>query len=803
MHAAEPGGTHSGPAAHQGGVISVDPDGRVDGWSAGAESILGYRRDEVIGRPALDLVDTDARRALASGLTDRRWADRAVFRDKAGRRVEADVLIRPASADGRSTVWFVSGPRGPAADEDTGGGDWTGAGGMVERAWSQSSAAIVVWSPGLRLLWANERTVRLFSADVDRMRGRLLTEILTPDSQHYAVEEALRRARDTGTAQYVLTHEQVPGEKRPHEWAIHIDPLRDEGGTLVGLCSMARDNSAEFWARRRLVLLNDARRSIGLSLDVGRTAQELTDLAVPDLADVAMVHLLPQALEGGGTASRDPVEVRLAAASGREWPLPRPDRLPDDPGTPPWHVVDRRSLPGRALSERRAVRVDLPHEAAIWAEREGGFDRDARGGAVCAPLTARGSTLGVVTFLRRGAAFDSDDLLLAEELAATTAISIDNARNYQREHSTALTLQQSLLPREPPAQNAVDAAYGYRPADLAAGVGGDWFDVIPLSGARVALVMGDVVGHGVRAAATMGRLRSVVRTLADVDLPPEELLTGLDDIVNRLDRETQANAPDPEVGASVLYAVYDPVSRRCRMARAAHVEPLLVLPDGTSHRVELPEGPPLGLGGLPFESVELTLPEDCLLVLFTDGLVKSRQQDLDEGIARLQASLATASSSITAVCEDIMDALLPEGGSDDAALLVARPRALAAADVAHWDVPADPAAVAAVREEASAQLTAWGLEDRAFATELIVSELVTNALRHGRAPIRLRLIRDRSLICEVTDGSNAAPHLRRARTYDEGGRGLFLVAQLSSRWGSRPTDCGKTIWAEQQLDQAG
>ncbi|MDX2815635.1 SpoIIE family protein phosphatase [Streptomyces sp. PA03-5A] len=786
MHGAESGGTHRSPAAHRGAVISVDPEGRVDGWSAGAESILGYRRDEVIGRPALDLADDDARQTLAIGLAGRHWEERAVLRDKAGRPVEVDVLIRPASADGSSTVWFVSGPSGPAADD-------VRAGGMLERAWSQSSAAIVVWSPGLRLLWANERTCRLFNAGVDRMRGHRLTEILTPDSQHYAVEEALRRARDTGTTQYVVTHEQVPGEKRPHEWALHIDPLRDEDGTVVGLCSMARDNSAEFWARRRLILLNDARRSIGLSLDVGSTAQELTELAVPDLADVAMVHLLPRTLGAGGAASRDPVEVRLVAASGRALP----------PASPSWHVVDRRSLPGRALSERRAVRVDLPHEAAAWAGREGGFERDARGGAICVPLTARGGTLGVVTFLRRGTAFDSDDLLLAEELAATTAISVDNARNFQREHSTALTLQQSLLPREPPAQNAVDAAYGYRPADLAAGVGGDWFDVIPLSGARVALVMGDVVGHGVRAAATMGRLRSVVRTLADIDLPPEELLTRLDDIVNRLDQETEANAPDPEVGASLLYAVYDPVSRRCRMARAAHVEPLLVLPDGTSRRVGLPEGPPLGLGGLPFESAEVTLPEDCLLVLFTDGLVKSRHQDLDAGIARLQASLTAATSSITAVCDDIMGALLPGDGSDDAALLVARPRALEAADVAHWDVPADPSAVAAVREETTAKLAAWGLEDRAFATGLIVSELVTNALRHGRAPIHLRLIRDRSLICEVTDGSNAAPHLRRARTFDEGGRGLFLVAQLSSRWGSRPTELGKIIWSEQQLDRTG
>ncbi len=198
----------------------------------------------------------------------------------------------------------------------------------------------------------------------------------------------------------------------------------------------------------------------------------------------------------------------------------------------------------------------------------------------------------------------------------------------------------------------------------------------------------------------------------------------------------------------------------------------------------------------------MVLPEESLLVFFTDGVVKSRDRDLGEGIARLQECVSAATSSITAVCDDILTAVLPESADDDAALLVARPRALDGADIAHWEVPASPSAVAAARDQASEKLSAWGLDDRLFATELIVSELVTNAIRHGRAPIRLRLIKDRSLICEVADGSDTAPHLRRARSFDEGGRGLFLVAQLSSRWGSRHTGEGKIIWAEQQLDPA-
>nr|WP_052744534.1 SpoIIE family protein phosphatase [Streptomyces odonnellii] len=567
-------------------VISVDANGRVDGWSPEAAAILGYREDEAIGRPVLDLVAESQRPATAEGLDARRWADRSVLRHKSGTAVQVDIVLRPAFSEERSTLWFISRPPELTSHSDI---DDIG---LLAHAWTQSSAAIVVWSLEVRILWANNRTCQLFDMDVGHMRGRRLTEILAPDEQHYAVEEEVRQARDTGVARSIRTYEQVPGENRAHEWVIHIDPVRDRNGALVAVCSMARDNSAEFWARQRLTLLDEARRSIGLSLDVGRTARELTGLSVPDLADIAMVHLLPQALGTGDSASGSRPAVRLAAMSGHvSGQVPAGHRA-DRQTMTTWHVVDRCSLLGRALSGRRAVRVDLPHEAATWPELPSGLGPDGHGGAICAPLTARGTTLGVVTFLRREVPFDAEDLLLVEELADTTAMCIDNARNYEREHSTALALQQSLLPREPPAQSAVDAAYGYRPADLAAGVGGDWFDVIPLSGARVALVMGDVVGRGVRAAATMGRLRSVVRTLADMDLQPEELLTSLDAMVNRMAQETKTSAPDPEVGASLLYAVYDPTTRRCRLARAAHMEPLLVLRTGPVASWTFPKGRP-------------------------------------------------------------------------------------------------------------------------------------------------------------------------------------------------------------------
>jgi serine phosphatase RsbU (regulator of sigma subunit)/anti-sigma regulatory factor (Ser/Thr protein kinase) len=422
---------------------------------------------------------------------------------------------------------------------------------------------------------------------------------------------------------------------------------------------------------------------------------------------------------------------------------------------------------------------------------------------ITVPLCARETTLGVAVFARhqRREPFDDDDLLLAEEIAARAAVCIDNARRYTHERDTAVTLQHSLLPHRLPDQTAMDVAFRYLPADSQAGVGGDWFDVIPLSSARVALVVGDVVGHGIQASATMGRLRAAVRTLADIDLPPDELLTHLDDLVIRLsdqtDDETDRDGDGSDVGATCLYAIYDPISRHCTLARAGHPPPAIVNPDGTVSFVDLPADPPLGLGGLPFESTELELPEGSLLVLYTDGLIESRDRDVDKGLDDLSHVLTQPTVSLNDLCDNVLKTLLPYRPIDDVALLIARTRALDADHVATWQLPTDPAVVAHVREQAVRQLASWGLEHLSFTTELVISELVTNAIRYAHAPIQLRLIRDRILISEVSDGSSTSPHLRRARTYDEGGRGLFLVAQLSQRWGTRHTPTGKTIWTEQ------
>lgn len=406
----------------------------------------------------------------------------------------------------------------------------------------------------------------------------------------------------------------------------------------------------------------------------------------------------------------------------------------------------------------------------------------------------------------------SEDLRPAEELAAGAAAGpaageaagAEDTHRHAREHTSTMTLQRSLLPHHLPDQAALEIASRYLPADTEAGLGGDWFDVIPLSGARVALVVGDVVGHGMRAAATMGRLRTAVRTLADVDLPPDELLTHLDDLILHLSADDGDMGAAEEaaggIGTTCLYVVYDPVNRVCTVARAGHPPPAVVSPDGSVYLLDVPAGPPLGLGGMPFETVEVELAEGSMLALYTDGLLQVRDHDIDEALDTMFTALVRPASTLETVCDRVLTALLTHRPEDDVALLIARTKALHADQVVVWDLPSDPSVVSDARRKTTEQLTAWGLEEASFVTELVVSELVTNAIRYGEPPVQLRLIHEgNTLICEVSDASNTAPHMRRARIFDEGGRGLMLVAQLAQRWGTRHAPIGKTIWAEQSL----
>ncbi|AXI78754.1 SpoIIE family protein phosphatase [Peterkaempfera bronchialis] len=645
-----------------------------------------------------------------------------------------------------------------------------------------------------RLLLANDEARRLLDLPPDA-EGRQVTDLgLEPRTA-----ELLASGR-------VATDEVIPAGDRL--LAVNNRPT-DRNGGPPGSVATLRDSTelralsgrAE-GARERLRLLYDASVDIGTTLDVVRTAEELARVAVPRFADLVNVDLVEAVLSGeeprGGTRP-EMRRVAVHSASGENPLYLIGDVIRYIPESPQ----------AAAFASGRAVLEPDLRDCAGWrAQHPANTDAALAAGLhslITAPLLARGVLLGSVHFYRweRPGPFEEDDLSLAEELAARAAVCIDNARRYTREHAVAVTLQRSLLPRSLPEQNALDVAYRYLPAH--AGVGGDWFDVIPLPGARVALVVGDVVGHGLHAAATMGRLRTAVHNFSALDLPPDELLGHLDELVARIDQDERSGEGDTAVtGASCLYAIYDPVSGGCTLARAGHPLPALVRPDGTVSFPELPPGPPLGLGGMPFETAELYLPEGSRLVLYTDGLVETRSRDIDIGLDLLRGTLArTAERTPEEICTAVLDALLPEDPGDDIALLVARTRTLPADRVADWEVPSDPAAVARVRAAVTEKLAEWGLDEVAFTTELVLSELITNAIRHATGPIRVRLIRDRSLICEVADTSSTSPHLRYAATTDEGGRGIFLVAQFAERWGTRYTADGKVIWAEQPLSGPG
>ncbi|MGW0392074.1 SpoIIE family protein phosphatase [Streptomyces sp. NPDC003042] len=639
-----------------------------------------------------------------------------------------------------------------------------------------------------RLLLANDEAERLLGLPADA-EGRHIGDVPGLDRRMADLLLSGREATDEviEAGDRLLVVNQRPTHPRGRREGTAVT-IRDSTEMRI-LSSRAEA------ARRRLKLLYDAGGEIGTTLDVVRTAEELAAVVVPRFADFATVDLADPVLVGDEPGPG--ADMRRTAVSGirSDHPLyPRGrliDFLPSTPQARGYGTGEAELVPHLADASGWHAQ-DPPRARAI-------LDYGIHS-LIAAPLKARGVVLGVVNFWRsqKPEPFDEDDLSLAEELVARAAVSMDNARRYTREHALAETLQRSLLPRALPEQSAVDVAHFYLPAQ--SGVGGDWFDVIPLPGSRVALVVGDVVGHGLHAAATMGRLRTAVHNFTSLDLPPGEILARLDDLVQRIDHDRDGDEADGGVlGATCIYAVYDPVSQHCTVARAGHLPPLVVAPDGTTEILELPAGPPLGLGGMPFENAELYLPEGSQLVLYTDGLVEERTRDIGEGLELLRAALSHPDRDPHESCRAVLDILLPARPTDDVALLIARTRTLDRNRVVQWDVPFEPSAVGATRNVAAKKLDEWGLPELDFATELILSELVTNAMRHGSAPVRVRLLYDRTLTCEVWDSSSTAPHLRYAATTDEGGRGLFLVAQLSERWGTRYTREGKVIWAELEL----
>ncbi|WP_329186524.1 ATP-binding SpoIIE family protein phosphatase [Actinacidiphila glaucinigra] len=402
----------------------------------------------------------------------------------------------------------------------------------------------------------------------------------------------------------------------------------------------------------------------------------------------------------------------------------------------------------------------------------------------CSPVPVKdaGDTGGVLVF----ATDVTDQVQSAERLRESE----------RRLHATAVTLQRSLLPQELEQPDDLRVAATYQPGGTDAAVGGDWYDVITLGAGRTALVIGDVMGRGVRAAAVMGQLRTAVRAYARLDLPPHEVIQLLDGLAAEIDA-TQI--------ATCVYAVHDPSEGRLSYASAGHLPIVVRDADGTVRRADEPTGPPLGTGGWVHTSGSIPLGPGATAVLYTDGLIERRGEDIDEGVSALMNAVAGATGSPQVICDRLLRALgVTSEHADDVAVLVMQYPQHEGNDSelfrnASLELLGGIEAAPRARAFAQGVLTSWR-----FPVELVdlgvlaAGELVANSLQHGVPPMRLRLRRtDRRLIIEVTDGDDHLPRRRRAEPADEAGRGISIIATIASAWGSRRTPGGgKAVWCE-------
>ncbi|AQA13747.1 SpoIIE family protein phosphatase [Streptomyces malaysiensis] len=585
-----------------------------------------------------------------------------------------------------------------------------------------------------------------------------------------------------------------------------VPPVPPAGGTAADAAdaATARDRGGD-----RLRFVGAATRRIARGIDLDEIVLGLCRATVPTFADAILVYLRDP-LPVGDERPVGPVVLRLRRTdripldpdtdSGRLPLLPsQPDLSPAVGGGPAAELceVEAGGPLAEVLRGVRPVFGDSQAARAALPELLGEGPSVATGQrTVLAPLRGRRRVIGAAVFVRRPdrPPFEPDDLLVAAQLATHTALGVDKAVLYGREVYIADELQRTMLPDSLPQPTGVRLASRYLPAAETARVGGDWYDAIPLPGNRVALVVGDVMGHSMTSAAIMGQLRTTAQTLAGLDLPPQEVLHHLDEQAQRLGTDRMATC---------LYAVYDPVAHRIVVANAGHPPPLLLHRGGRAEVLRVPPGAPIGVGGVDFEAVELDAPAGATLMLYTDGLVESRMRDVWTGIEQLRERL-TATARLTGpnppplepLCDEVLDMLGPGDRDDDVALLAARFEGIAPSDVAYWFLDPKAQTAGQARRLARRALARWDLDDLTDAVELLVSEVVTNAVRYAERPITLRLLRTDVLRCEVGDDVPQLPRLRQARPSDEGGRGLYLVNRMARRWGATRLSTGKVVWFE-------
>ncbi|MGW7170324.1 SpoIIE family protein phosphatase [Streptomyces sp. NPDC054884] len=801
-------------------VVVVDREGLVSHWSTGARRLFGVGKDEAIGRPAIDLLpvagalpepDDDlpyddfpggayheygAYDGLGPGLDSS--LDRGLGYPAAGRarltvpeRDRVDVLwwAYPLAGPGTERLLVLAADASVLHQEGAAGLHQEEPAGALAVERVAPGFAVHTDFPGAEEL-ARRLPEILPSMSVGES-ARIVGQIL---ELGYPVLEFSQNDRVPVTPDWGVTRRVERRARREHaaraaaEGLPIPDHLADEGDDLEYVA-----------VRERLEFLNEVSGRIGTSLDLSRTIVEVSRAVVPRFTDVAGTYLREQVVAGEGFPDGVPdtttmwhrVALEHTDEPGR-WDdvVPVGEAMPFPAHTPFFQCMTT----GEPVLVPR-ISEQLGHAIASQFDK-----RDIRPlitgrSMLVVPLKARGVVLGFMILLRHPerVEFNDMDRVTGAELAARAGLVLDNARMYTYQESVAETLQDSMLPHIPRRMAGCDIATRYLPGTLLGRVGGDWFDSVKLHGARTALVVGDVMGHGLNSAAMMGQLRTAVQTMAALDLPPAQLLRNLDDLAQRL---------GDGYLATCLYAVYDPIAGELHLANAGHIPPVLVrAADGRSELLDLPTGAPIGVGGVPFEAVRVPVAPGDRLVMCTDGLVEMRGEDIGVGLATLCESAAHPAASMDDACDTIIRALNPRGGrKDDVALLMARLGGIAPRDVAEWRFPPDPAEVGRARAAVREQLHDWGLGETAGHAELMVSELVTNAVRHSRhSPVTVRLVRGDTLLCEVDDDDHELPTLLSAGSGDEVGRGLRVVSTLAREWGASRTLTGKSVWFELTL----
>ncbi|EGX57647.1 hypothetical protein SZN_21781 [Streptomyces zinciresistens K42] len=784
-------------------VVVVDREGLVSHWSSGARRLFGAAKEEAIGHPAVDLLPVSG--ALPEDDDISPYGSYAAY-DGLGHDLETSLdgrIYYPAAGRARLTVagrgrvdvlWWAYPLVGPGPerllvlgadvgrlqqdDDEDPGYDRVAPGFALHTDFS-GAEELAGRLPEILPSMSVQEGARIVSQILEL--GYPVMEFshsdrvpLTPD---WGVPRRVeRRARQERAARAAAAGSPLPREES------------DEGEDL------------EYAAvRERLEFLNEVSGRIGTSLDLARTITEVSKAVVPRFTDVAGTYLREQVVAGEGFPDGVPDTTTLwhrVAVEHTDEPGRWDDVVPVGEAMPfPAHTPFFQCMTSGEPVLVPRVSEQLGHTIASQFEKRDIRPLITHRSMLVVPLKARDVVLGFMVLLRHPerVEFNDMDRVTGAELAARAGLVLDNARIYTHQESVAETLQDSMLPHIPPRMAGCDIATRYLPGTLLGRVGGDWFDSVKLPGARTALVVGDVMGHGLNSAAMMGQLRTAVQTMAALDLPPARLLRNLDDLAQRLG-DTYL--------ATCLYAVYDPIAGELHLANAGHIPPVLVrAADGRSELLDLPTGAPIGVGGVPFEALRVPVSPGDRIVMCTDGLVEVRGEDIGVGLATLCESAAHPAASMDDACDTIIRALNVRGGrKDDVALLMARLNGIAPEDVAERRLAAEPAGARRARAAVREQLRAWELPGLADTAELLVGELVANAVRHAHdLPVELRLIRGDTLLCEVVDDDHDLPTLLSAGPHDEHGRGLRVVSTLARRWGASRTGTGKAVWFELTL----